>query len=49
MGQILQEGEKVLEMSQLHPHSKSRSDETVGLGNFPFGFLENYIMQVSTL
>ena len=29
MGQKLQDGKKVLEMSQLHPHSKSRPVQTI--------------------
>ena len=29
MGQKLQDGEKVLEMSQLHPHSKTRPVQTI--------------------
>ncbi len=29
MGQKLQDGKKVLEMSQLHPHSKTRPVQTI--------------------
>ena len=36
MGQILQDGKKVLEMSVTYLHSKSRPAQTVGLGTFSF-------------
>ena len=36
MGQILQDGKKVLEMSSTYLHSKSRPAQTVGPGTFSF-------------
>ena len=42
MGQKLQDGKKVLEMSQLHPHSKSHPVQTIpptDLGLYPVGNL----------
>ena len=41
MGQKLQDGKKVLEMSQLHPHSKTRPVQTIhptDLGLLPYFF-----------
>ena len=40
MGQILQDGKKVLEMSSTYLHSKSRPAQTVGLGNLSFQYLD---------
>ena len=36
MGQNLQDGKKVLQMSQLNPHSKSRPVQTVDPNNLGF-------------
>ena len=36
MGQILQDGKKVLEMSSTYLHSKSRQAQTVGPGTLSF-------------
>ena len=40
MGQILQDGKKVLEMGSTYLHSKSRPAQTVGLGNLSFWYLD---------
>ena len=41
MGQKLQDGKKVLQMSQTGPHSKSRPRQTAGPSNLSFWILGN--------
>ena len=42
MGQKLQDGKKVLQMSQNSPHSKTPPGQTVGPSNLSFGILGNH-------
>ena len=42
MGQKLQDGKKVLQMSQNGPHSKSRPHQTAGPSNLSFWILGNH-------
>ena len=42
MGQKLQDGKKVLQMSQNSPHSKSPPGQTVSPSNLSFGILGNH-------
>ena len=41
MGQELQDGKKVLQISQNNPHSKSPAGQTVGPSHLSFGILGN--------